>query len=215
MQLNRLYISLITLILFSLIACSNEENALDKKDSHSDETASSIYTSLSSGGDSSGNKQPQYNDNFNVDSIDRPLQPQSNAAEPFQPLTTTQLSDFESTVVELTNAVRQKEGLPELQVDTPLSRIARLKSRDMLTNDYFSHASPTYGSPFTMMRDFGVTYRTAGENLAHGQRTPEQVVDAWMNSEGHRANILNSEFTHIGVGFVKSDYYWTQMFIEK
>ena len=78
---------------------------------------------------------------------------------------------------------------------------------------YFSHTSPTYGSPFQMMKAFGLSYRTAGENIAYGQRTPQEVVNAWMNSSGHRANILNSSYTQIGVGYVANGNYWTQMFI--
>ena len=83
----------------------------------------------------------------------------------------------------------------------------------MQTKGYFSHTSPTYGSPFEMMKKFGITYRYAGENIAYGQRTPQQVVDAWMNSSGHRANILNANFTQIGMGYVATGNYWTQMFI--
>ena len=78
---------------------------------------------------------------------------------------------------------------------------------------YFSHTSPTYGSPFDMIKNFGISYRTAGENIARGQRTPLEVMDAWMNSAGHRANILNASFTQIGVGYVSDGNYWTQMFI--
>ena len=85
----------------------------------------------------------------------------------------------------------------------------------MQQNNYFSHASPTYGSPFDMMRDQGVSYRSAGENIAKGQRTPQEVVQAWMNSEGHRRNILSSDYTHIGVGYDPNGHHWTQMFIEK
>ena len=93
-----------------------------------------------------------------------------------------------------------------------LSRVARYKSQDMKDKGYFSHTSPTYGSPFDMMKKFGITYRSAGENIAKGQRTPQAVVNAWMNSSGHRANILNSSFTQIGVGYVADGNYWTQMF---
>ena len=85
----------------------------------------------------------------------------------------------------------------------------------MQKNNYFDHNSPTYGSPFDMMKKFGISYKSAGENIAQGQRTPEEVVQAWMNSAGHRANILNSGFTHIGVGYVESGNYWTQEFITK
>lgn len=123
------------------------------------------------------------------------------------------LSQFEQEVVDLTNAERSKHGLQALQVDTELSKVAREKSRDMATSNYFDHNSPNYGSPFDMMQQFGVSYRTAGENIAKGQRSPQEVVNAWMNSEGHRANILNGNFTHIGVGFVEQGNHWTQMFI--
>ena len=85
----------------------------------------------------------------------------------------------------------------------------------MKDNGYFSHTSPTYGSPFDMMKSFGISYRSAAENIAKGQSTPQQVVNAWMNSQGHRANILNKNYTHIGVGYVKSGNIWTQMFISK
>lgn len=125
------------------------------------------------------------------------------------------LSEFEQRVVELTNAERAKQGLPALKIDTELSKVARIKSEDMKKNNYFDHNSPTYGSPFDMMKKFGISYTSAGENIAQGQRTPEEVVQAWMNSAGHRANILNNGFTHIGVGYVESGNYWTQQFITK
>ncbi|PFU29589.1 CAP domain-containing protein [Bacillus cereus] len=125
------------------------------------------------------------------------------------------LSEFEQRVVELTNAERAKQGLPALKIDTELSKVARIKSEDMQKNNYFDHNSPTYGSPFDMMKKFGISYTSAGENIAQGQHTPEEVVQAWMNSAGHRANILNNGFTHIGVGYVESGNYWTQQFITK
>ncbi|WP_163538772.1 CAP domain-containing protein [Gracilibacillus sp. YIM 98692] len=126
-----------------------------------------------------------------------------------------QLSQFEQQVVDLTNEERAKHGLAELQADTELSKVAREKSNDMATNGYFSHQSPTYGSPFDMLKQYGISYRTAGENIAKGQRSPEEVVNAWMNSQGHRANILNENFTHIGVGHVAEGNHWTQLFIGK
>lgn len=126
-----------------------------------------------------------------------------------------QLSQFEQEVVALTNEERQKHGLEPLKVDWELSRVAQEKSRDMALNDYFSHNSPTYGSPFQMMQDWGISYTNAGENIAKGQRTPSEVVNAWMNSEGHRANILNEDFTHIGVGYYEKGNHWTQQFIGK
>ena len=125
------------------------------------------------------------------------------------------LSSYESEVVRLVNIERQKNGLSPLVEDWQLSRVARYKSEDMRDRSYFSHTSPTYGSPFDMMKAFGISYRSAGENIAKGQQSPEAVVKAWMNSPGHRANILNKGFTHIGVGYAKSGNYWTQMFISK
>lgn len=120
---------------------------------------------------------------------------------------------FENEVIRLVNEQRSKNGLKPLTANWELSRVARYKSQDMVDNRYFSHTSPTYGTPFQMIRAFGLTYRTAGENIAYGQRTPQTVVNAWMNSSGHRANILNASYTQIGVGYVSSGHYWTQMFI--
>ena len=123
------------------------------------------------------------------------------------------ISETEMRVIELTNAERRKAGLSDLKADAEISNVARQKSADMQQNNYFSHTSPTYGSPFDMMRDFGISYNTAGENIAMGQRSPEEVVQAWMNSEGHRKNILSPNFTHIGIGYVENGHYWTQMFV--
>ncbi|GHI00125.1 CAP domain-containing protein [Neobacillus kokaensis] len=142
-------------------------------------------------------------------------QPQTPAApqEPAKTQTTTSLSAYEQKVVDLTNQERAKNGLPSLKIDGELSKMAHEKSRDMSANGYFDHTSPTYGSPFDMMKQYGISYRYAGENIAMGQRTPEEVVKAWMNSEGHRKNILSPNFTHIGVGYVSQGNYWTQEFI--
>lgn len=125
------------------------------------------------------------------------------------------VSSYEAEVIRLVNQIRKQNGLKELQTDWQLSRVARYKSQDMKNKNYFSHTSPTYGSPFDMMKSFGISYKSAGENIAKGQKTPQAVVNAWMNSAGHRANILNSSYTHIGVGYVESGNYWTQMFISK
>ena len=123
--------------------------------------------------------------------------------------------NFESEVVRLVNEIRVKDGLNKLTEDWELSRVARYKSQDMRDNKYFSHTSPVYGSPFEMMKNFGISYRSAAENIAKGQKTPQAVVNGWMNSSGHRANILNASYTHIGVGYVADGNYWTQMFIRK
>lgn len=119
---------------------------------------------------------------------------------------------FEERVAELVNAERAKRGLKPLKLSLKLSDGAREKSADMQKNRYFSHTSPTYGSPFDHMKRLGISYRTAGENIAMGYRTPEDVMNGWMNSPGHRANILNANFTEIGVGYVENGNYWTQWF---
>lgn len=142
-------------------------------------------------------------------------QPSETATQPTTPQTTSTLSAYEQKVVDLTNQERANNGLPALKVDLTLSKMAHEKSRDMSANGYFSHTSPTYGSPFDMMKKYGISYRYAGENIAMGQRTPEEVVKAWMNSEGHRKNILSPNFNYIGVGYVSQGNYWTQEFIGK
>lgn len=120
---------------------------------------------------------------------------------------------YEKAVVDLVNEQRAQRGLAPLTLSAELCAGARVKSQDMADNNYFSHTSPTYGSPFDMMKQFGITYNTAGENIAQGYATPEAVVTAWMNSQGHRENILSAKYTTLGVGYVADGNYWTQWFI--
>lgn len=127
----------------------------------------------------------------------------------------TSVDQFEQKVIELTNVERQKAGLAALKSDKALMGAAREKSLDMQQNKYFSHTSPTFGSPFDRMKALGIKYSAAGENIAMGQKTPEEVVKGWMNSPGHRANIMSTSFTHIGVGYAAKGNYWTQQFIKK
>lgn len=123
----------------------------------------------------------------------------------------------ENRVIELVNVQRAKVGLQPIKANWQVSRVARYKSQDMINKGYFSHTSPTYGSPFTMMESFGIKFSAAGENIAMGQTTPEAVMNGWMNSPGHRSNILNPTYTELGVGLAKDSSgrcYWTQMFIK-
>lgn len=129
------------------------------------------------------------------------------------PKNDTTVLNYENEVIRLVNEIRVKNGLNPLTADWELSRVARYKSQDMKDNNYFSHNSPIYGSPFDMIKNFGISYRSAAENIAKGQKTPQAVMNGWMNSSGHRANILNSSYKKIGVGYVASGNYWTQMFI--
>ena len=149
---------------------------------------------------------------------------QKPESTPSKPSTTpdqkpsTDFSSYQQQVLDLVNAERTKRGISALTLDSNLSSVATKKSQDMVNKNYFDHTSPTYGSPFDMMKQFGISYRTAGENIAKGQKTPQEVVTAWMNSEGHRKNILNPNFTNLGVGIAKDSKgttYWTQMFIGK
>lgn len=128
----------------------------------------------------------------------------------------TQSISLESEVVRLVNIEREKEGLEPLVEDTKLSNGALKKSEDMGKNNYFDHYSPNYGSPFDMMKKFGIQYSIAGENIAMGYPTAESVVEGWMDSPGHRANIMNPNFRKIGIGLYKSNRtnYWTQLFTD-
>ncbi|MBU9723720.1 hypothetical protein KS407_20070 [Bacillus alkalicola] len=132
--------------------------------------------------------------------------------------TSPNASQFEQEVLSLVNDIRKADGLAAFKTDGTLSAVARTKSEDMRDNKYFSHTSPTYGSPFDMMAHYGLSYSRAGENIAGGQASAAAVVDSWMNSDGHRANILNGDFTHMGVGYASGgDYrhYWTQLFMTR
>ncbi|WP_338451892.1 CAP domain-containing protein [Niallia oryzisoli] len=121
-------------------------------------------------------------------------------------------STFEDEVFRLVNAERTKQGLRSLQHRADVKNVAEKKAMDMINSNYFSHNSPNYGSPFEMLKTFGITYRSAGENIAKGQRSPQEVMNAWMNSSGHRANILNPSYNAIGVGYYNGA--WVQLFIQ-
>lgn len=123
----------------------------------------------------------------------------------------------EQEVFNLINEQRTKNGLQALKVDEEVQRVARIKAQDMVDNNYFSHTSPVYGSPFDMLNSFKVSYRTAGENIA-ANSSNSGAVTAWMNSSGHKANILNGNFNYTGIGVVSSARYgkiFVQMFIGK
>ena len=133
------------------------------------------------------------------------------------PSPTTGVTTEMQTMLNLINSERAKAGVAALKFDTQVNKVALLKAQDMVSKNYFSHTSPTYGSPFDMLRQFGVTFRTAGENLA-GNSSVEAAHTALMNSSGHRANILNSSFQYIGIGIQPGSAYgkiFVQMFIGK
>ena len=149
-------------------------------------------------------------DNNNSDSTNKPDDNNNSGS------TSENFSAYQKEVVDLVNIERAKAGLNPLTLDSSISNVATKKSQDMIDNNYFSHNSPTYGSPFDMLKKFGISYKTAGENIAMGQKTPKEVVNAWMNSEGHRKNIMNPNFSKIGVGVAQKSggsIYWTQIFV--
>lgn len=151
-----------------------------------------------------------------VPSLPRPTSKPTSAASPttVKPNTEAPAASYAEQVVRLVNQERAKEGLAPLSISQPAQAAAQVRVQETETS--FSHTRPNGSSFSTALTEQGVKYRTAGENIAYGQRTPEQVMEGWMNSPGHRANIMNSKFTAIGVGYYRSAAgvnYWSQMFI--
>jgi len=131
--------------------------------------------------------------------------------------TNSDLTEDEKEIFNLINSERSKQGIPALKIDDEVQNVARIKAQDMVDNNYFAHNSPTYGTPFQMLKSFGITYKAAGENIA-GNSKNQGAVNAWMNSEGHRANILSNNYNYTGIAVVKSPKYgkvYVQMFIGK
>ena len=124
------------------------------------------------------------------------------------------VSEFGEEVVRLVNQERSSRGLAPLQSDSSLRNAAAVRARELPSA--FSHTRPDGSDCFTVLDELNISYRTAGENIAAGQTTPEAVVEGWMNSPGHRANILNENFTKIGVAYHTSSsgwgHYWVQLF---
>ena len=142
-----------------------------------------------------------------------PTEPEQSAAQPTESQASEFRTAYENEVISLVNAERAKVGLPALSADSGAVDVAHIRAKEIVQS--FSHTRPDGRSCFTAAADSGVSYRTAGENIAYGYATPQQVVSGWMNSEGHRKNILSSSFTKIGVGCYESNgvLYWSQFFI--
>ena len=162
------------------------------------------------------NNQDQDKDDNNQDNNNNQDQDDNNQNDDNNSSNINGFSKEQVEVLNLVNKERKANGLKPLTLNKELSNVANIKSRDMIEKGYFDHTSPTYGSPFDMMKKFNISYNPAGENIAMGQKTPSEVMNSWMNSSGHRANILNSTYTELGVGIQKDSngtIYWTQMFI--
>ncbi|HBF6041009.1 TPA: CAP domain-containing protein [Clostridioides difficile] len=192
---------------------NNNSGSTNKPDNNKPESNKPEDNNNSDSTDKPDNNKPESNkpeDNNNSDSTNKPDDNNNSGS------TSESFSAYQKEVVDLVNIERAKAGLNPLTLDSSISNVATKKSQDMIDNNYFSHNSPTYGSPFDMLKKFGISYKTAGENIAMGQKTPKEVVNAWMNSEGHRKNIMNPNFSKIGVGVAQKSggsIYWTQIFV--
>ncbi|MFQ4258645.1 UNVERIFIED_CONTAM: sporulation protein [Clostridioides difficile] len=192
---------------------NNNSGSTNKPDNNKPESNKPEDNNNSGSTDKPNNNKPESNkpeDNNNSDSTNKPDDNNNSGS------TSENFSAYQKEVVDLVNIERAKAGLNPLTLDSSISNVATKKSQDMIDNNYFSHNSPTYGSPFDMLKKFGISYKTAGENIAMGQKTPKEVVNAWMNSEGHRKNIMNPNFSKIGVGVAQKSggsIYWTQIFV--
>ena len=152
----------------------------------------------------------------------KPSLPQVHKPEANTPQTPTtpniQENTYAKAVLDLVNTERAKQGLNPLSLDEKLNNVAYAHSKDMADNNFFSHTNLKGQSPFDRMKNAGISYRAAAENIAAGQKTPEQVVKSWMNSDGHRKNILNGSFNKMGLGYYKTQggygTYWTQVFTD-
>ncbi|MCB4302259.1 sporulation protein [Clostridioides difficile] len=187
---------------------NNNSDSTNKPDNNKPESNKPEDNNNSGSTDKPDNNKPE--DNNNSDSTNKPDDNNNSGS------TSENFSAYQKEVVDLVNIERAKAGLNPLTLDSSISNVATKKSQDMIDNNYFSHNSPTYGSPFDMLKKFGISYKTAGENIAMGQKTPKEVVNAWMNSEGHRKNIMNPNFSKIGVGVAQKSggsIYWTQIFV--
>ncbi|EQF02241.1 sporulation protein [Clostridioides difficile] len=192
---------------------NNNSGSTNKPNNNKPESNKPEDNNNSGSTDKPDNNKPESNkpeDNNNSDSTNKPDDNNNSGS------TSESFSAYQKEVVDLVNIERAKAGLNPLTLDSSISNVATKKSQDMIDNNYFSHNSPTYGSPFDMLKKFGISYKTAGENIAMGQKTPKEVVNAWMNSEGHRKNIMNPNFSKIGVGVAQKSggsIYWTQIFV--
>ncbi|EQE47495.1 CAP domain-containing protein [Clostridioides difficile] len=192
---------------------NNNSDSTNKPGNNKPESNKPEDNNNSGSTDKPDNNKPESNkpeDNNNSDSTNKPDDNNNSGS------TSESFSAYQKEVVDLVNIERAKAGLNPLTLDSSISNVATKKSQDMIDNNYFSHNSPTYGSPFDMLKKFGISYKTAGENIAMGQKTPKEVVNAWMNSEGHRKNIMNPNFSKIGVGVAQKSggsIYWTQIFV--
>ncbi len=188
----------------------------NKPTTSTNKPSTSVTTPPKNGSGSASTTTPNNNNNATSNNNNNTTSNNNNSTT-LQPPTNNVNKSMAEQILILVNAERKKAGVEPLTLSTEVSSVAQVKADDMAKNGYFDHNSPTYGSPFTMLSDFGVTYRTAGENIAKGQQSAEAVMNAWMNSSGHKANILSPNFKQLGVGYSANNGspVWVQMFITK
>ena len=126
--------------------------------------------------------------------------------EPINEYSSVSLTNDESELLTLINDERKKNNLTPLIIDENLQNVARLKAKDLVENNYFSHTSPTYGSPFEMLKNHNITYKIASENIA-GNPSLSGALDSWISSESHKNNILNNDYNYTGIAVVDSIAY--------
>ena len=197
---------------------NNQGNNNQDKDDNNQDNNNNQHQDKDDNNQDNNNNQDQDKDDNNQDNNNNQDQDKddNNQNDDNNSSNINGFSKEQVEVLNLVNKERKANGLKPLTLNKELSNVANIKSRDMIEKGYFDHTSPTYGSPFDMMKKFNISYNTAGENIAMGQKTPSEVMNSWMNSSGHRANILNSTYTELGVGIQKDSngtIYWTQMFI--
>ena len=183
--------------------CDNNNNSGNTGNENNGNNNGSTGSENNGNSNSNGSTGDENNGNDNNTGNDNISKPDSSVSSE---------SQYISEVVRLVNAERAKEGLSALQMDSSLSSAAQVRAKEIVTS--FSHTRPNGSSCFTALSEAGISYNGSGENIAYGQKTPAEVVNAWMNSAGHRANIMSSKFTKIGVGCYNSNgtYYWSQFF---
>lgn len=149
-----------------------------------------------------------------------PTNEQKSAAsntETIEPISDLNLTEDENELLTLINSEREKNNLSAFKIDENLQNVARLKAQDLVKNNYFSHISPTYGTPFEMLRNNQISYKTASENIA-GNSSISGALDSWLNSDSHKKNILSNDYNYTGLAVVDSIAYGkiiVQLFIGK
>ena len=194
---------------------NNVNDGTDNTDNNVNGGTGSTDSNVNGGTDNNANGGTDNTDNNVNGGTNNSTGGSTNGGETNSGSHDSSVSSYASQVADIVNQERAAKGLSSLSYDSSLARLAQLKAEDMAKNNYFSHQSPTYGSAFDMMKTYGVSYRSAGENIARGQKTPSAVMDSWMNSSGHKANILSTSYSSIGVGYAvdaNGRACWVQMF---